>query len=337
MKRASQNGIARVVLLAGLPLACAAVLRGGAGLAARAVRPGGGAASGKPRPVHLLAAGEGDGDRGAFRSPKALDIQCGAAPAYKHAAPKNYADSRPTFYNKTSKKTEDVTFKPDDSIEYRCKDGFTTDGSKAGPTEFTVMCTEHGYYKPGGVCLAASACGPLPNISHAAPTGKTTKAGAAELACSRGYSLDGKEVLEGGLGKNRFFRLQCVEHSGTYENFEGECKPYAFVPEGEVVRIYHEVFGALFVVSCEGSLKTAFARKELPGTLSETCGTFEESATTCDGLVTEIKAKFADELVNREAAKKKLDDLEEGVDLPNIDEEARAFCTGLWDLLKLPG
>eukprot|EP00405_Crypthecodinium_cohnii_P037896 CAMPEP_0206546008 /NCGR_PEP_ID=MMETSP0325_2-20121206/12458_1 /ASSEMBLY_ACC=CAM_ASM_000347 /TAXON_ID=2866 /ORGANISM="Crypthecodinium cohnii, Strain Seligo" /LENGTH=305 /DNA_ID=CAMNT_0054045067 /DNA_START=1 /DNA_END=914 /DNA_ORIENTATION=+ len=262
---------------------------------------------------------------------------CGAAPTYANARPKNYADSRTEFFNTTSKKTEAVIFRAGDVIDFECLPGFSTDGSKEGSTVFQASCTESGYFKPSGVCVEASKCGPVPNITHALPTGKTVS-GAVEFACSTGYSLDGENVVEGGLGKNRFFTLKCVEFSGSYEAFEGECKPYAFVASGETQRLYNELGRALFIVSCKGSLKTAFANGEIPSSIDNVCNGFEDSSAACKSLVSKIKSDFSSELDARkqhdeEANKDWYEEKEPN--RPGIGEEATEFCTELWALLEL--
>lgn len=264
---------------------------------------------------------------------------CGPAPTYPHAKPKNYEDSKTTFYNTTSKKTEDVSFQTGDKIEFKCEAGYTTDGSKDGSKLFETECTEHGYYNTSGACVEASKCGALPNISHAIPTGKTTDAG-VEFACTQGYSLDGEKVVAGGLGRNRFFSLKCIEFTGLYENFTGECKPYAFVASSETIRIYNQVAEALFIVSCKGSLKTAFARGELPSGIDGACSSFEDSSAACQGLVTKIKGDFESELKARKdfdkEAKKDWHEDKSDPDRPGIGDEAMTFCTELWKLLEMP-
>jgi len=276
--------------------------------------------------------------RGSGGKASALPIGCGAAPTYAHAKPNNYADSKKTFYNTTSKQTEDVSFGAGDKIEFKCEAGYTTDGSKDGSDLFETECTELGYFKTQGSCVEASKCGALPNVSHALPTGKTTPAG-VEFACAQGYSLDGEKVVAGGLGRNRFFSLKCIEFTGAYEKFTGECKPYAFVASGETTRIYNQVAEALFIVSCKGTLKTSFAKGELPSGIDKACSSFEDSSAACQGLVSKIKGEFESELQARkehdENAKKDWHE-EKDPDRPGIGDEAQTFCTELWQLLEMP-
>jgi len=263
---------------------------------------------------------------------------CGSAPKYDNTKTKNYADGRATKYNVETKKTEPVVFKAGDMIDFECAPGFSTDGSKDGAMVYQVECTENGYYKPKGVCVEASKCGAVPAIPNAIPTGQKVKGG-VEMGCEVGHSLDGENVIAGGLGKNRFFVLECVEFSGAYKEFTGECKPYAFVASSETRRLYNEVAEALFTVSCKGSIKTAFGDKEIPAGLDNSCKGFEDSAAACAGLVTKIKADFESELKAREehdkAAGKEWYD-EKDADRPGIGEEAQTFCTELWALLKMP-
>lgn len=262
---------------------------------------------------------------------------CGPVPSYPHAKPQNYEDSKKTFYNGTSKQHQSVNFASGTNISFECRPGYTTDGSKDGSTTFQVECAEHGYYKPHGVCLKANKCGPLPNISHAAATGRV-KGSKVEFACSQGYSLDGKTVVNGGLGKNRFFELECIEFSGTYKAFDGECKAFAFVPAKETIRIYNKVTEALFVVSCKGSLKKAFGKGETPSGLDTVCSTFEDSGPACGALVTQIKSDFTSKLAEREAHKATKDWYNNTDDesIPGIGDEAQRFCMDLWKLLEMP-
>eukprot|EP00429_Kryptoperidinium_foliaceum_P061904 CAMPEP_0176075336 /NCGR_PEP_ID=MMETSP0120_2-20121206/37654_1 /TAXON_ID=160619 /ORGANISM="Kryptoperidinium foliaceum, Strain CCMP 1326" /LENGTH=306 /DNA_ID=CAMNT_0017409041 /DNA_START=77 /DNA_END=997 /DNA_ORIENTATION=+ len=262
---------------------------------------------------------------------------CGGAPEYENSKPKNFEDARKTFFNPETKKEEPVTFKSGDVIDFKCEAGFTIDGSKDGETTYKVECSEHGYFKPAGVCMKASKCGAVPEIPHAAPTGKMVS-GKAEFACAQGYSLDGQKVLAGGFGKNRFFTLKCQEFSGKYEDFSGECKPYAFVPASETVRIYNQVSEALFIASCKGTLKVAFSKGETPA-LANVCSSFEESSGACAGLVSKIKGDFAAKMAERKAFDDKEDKEwheEKGEGRPGIGEEAQTFCTELWKLLEMP-
>merc|ERR1712196_47622 len=99
---------------------------------------------------------------------------------------------------------------------------------------------------------------------------------------------------------------KCVEFSGEYEKFTGECKPYAFMPSKESTQIYTDVFEALFVVTCKGKVAEAFAKGSDPP-VSEACGKLKSASASgpCGGLVSAIKAKF-------EAKKKDLKDYEKG-------------------------
>lgn len=259
---------------------------------------------------------------------------CGPAPDYAHAQPQNFADARKTFFNATSKQTEEVRFEVGKNITYECRSGYTVDGAKAGETTFVAECSEHGYYKAHGVCLKASKCGPLPNISHAVPTGEVV-GNKVQMACAQGYSLDGKQVVDGGFGKNRFFELECIEFSGEYAPFEGSCQAYAFVPATETVRIYNQVSEALFIVSCKGSLKKAFGKGETPG-LGDVCSNLKDSSAACAGLVAQIKSDFASKLAERVKWEEEKDWYEDNSDKPGIGEEAHTFCAELWKLLELP-
>jgi|EP00927_Polykrikos_kofoidii_P003179 hypothetical protein len=262
---------------------------------------------------------------------------CGSLGQYPNARPTDYADEKGTYYNSTAKKTMQKVYAAGDTIEFTCSPGFTTDASKDGNTTFDVLCGDLGYFKPQGVCLEASKCGAVPNISNAVPTGKET-GDDVEMSCVDGYSLDGKEVVAGGFGKNRLFTLKCVEFSGEYEKFTGECKPFSFVPAQESARIYNKVFEALFVVSCKNTLRKAFGAGDGPG-VDKTCSKFEDSTLKgqCEGLVSKIKSDFTAQQAAREAhdeAANKDWHEEKDADRPGIHDEANEFCTELWKLLE---
>merc|ERR1719454_2607392 len=115
-------------------------------------------------------------------------MDCGALPSYQHARPANYEDARETRYDADQKKTVKVEFAAGAKILFECLPGFTVDASRDGGTTFEVECSELGYFKPSGVCLEASKCGELPNITHALPTGAESQKG-VEFTCAEGYSL----------------------------------------------------------------------------------------------------------------------------------------------------
>mmetsp|Transcript_46798 Transcript_46798/g.85666 ORF Transcript_46798/g.85666 Transcript_46798/m.85666 type:complete len:308 (+) Transcript_46798:79-1002(+) len=268
---------------------------------------------------------------------------CGPLKEYAHARPKNFADARETKWDETTKSTIPVTFVAGDVIEFECLPGYTVDGSLNGENTFDVTCDEMGYYTVSDVCLEASKCGAVPKIDHAMPTGKVVKS-SVEMGCVQGYSLDAEQVVAGGMGKNRFFMLECNEFSGEYEAFKGECQPYAFVPGKESVRIYNQVFEALFVVSCKGTLQKAFAQGgQPPEGLDNACGSFEDASLSgqCQLLVTQIKSDFESNWQEMEAynqtRRENFTEYYEAhtEDRPTIDDEAKAFCDGLWALLEI--
>lgn len=239
----------------------------------------------------------------------------------------------PTKFNKDTKKREPVTFKKGDIVAHKCKAGFTLDGSKDGDVEFDVECSDTGFFKPKGVCMKASKCGAAPVIAHAAATGVEVP-GKVQYACSSGFSLDGEKVVAGGMGKNSIFELECVEFSGSYEKFKGECKPYAFMPAKETTRIYTQVFEALFTVTCEGKLNDAFgAGKSAP--VDTACAKLKNGSGSCAGLVADIKSAFAD----KKKALKGYKEEKEWWDTkgkPGVTKESTKFCTELWKLVEKP-
>jgi len=266
---------------------------------------------------------------------------CGDLPTFPHAKPKDYADSKKTKYDTEAKQTVAVTFAAGDKIPFKCVPGYTTDGTKDGKDTFDVECGDLGYYKTKGVCVKASKCGELPTIPHAMPTGET-KGSKVLFQCSSGYSLDGEKVVKGGELKNSVFEIECVAFSGKYEEFKGECKPYAFVAATETVRMYNQVFEALFTVTCSGTLKKAFGKDgKPPAGLSAACGKIKDSSLKgkCSSLVTKIKSDFEAKEKARKAhdkdSKKEWFD-EKDPDRPNISKEAKAFCSDLWKLVEMP-
>jgi len=276
----------------------------------------------------------------AAASSKSILDNCGKVPSYSNARPKNYADARETKFDPEAKKQVPITFKAGDKIEFECKPGASTDGSKDGGKTFEVVCSDTGYFKPSAVCSKASKCGELPLIGHAKPTGKSD-GNNIQYACMAGYSLDGKKVVAGGFGKNKFFDVKCVEFSGAYAQPKESCTPFAFRPAKETIRLYNQVFEALFVVSCKGTLKTSFGKGDAPS-LSGVCGNFKESSGDCDGLVSKIKADF--ESKGQELDQHKKDNPKDWYEAapagaaprPNINDEAQEFCDKLWGLLKMP-
>lgn len=258
---------------------------------------------------------------------------CGAVAKYENAEPKNYADAMPDKFNEKTKKREAVTFKKGDKVAFKCRPGFTVDGSKDGKAEFEAECTDKGYFKPNGVCVKASKCGAVPVIAHATATPKKVE-GAVQFGCNPGYSLDGEKVVVGGEGKNQLFTLKCVEFNNDYEKFKGECKPYAFVASKESTRMYNEVFEALFVVTCKGKLKVAFGAGKAPP-VDKACGKLKAGGGACGGLVSDIKSAF-------EAKKKELEEHKKEKEwfdtdgAPTINDDAKKFCEGLWKLVEKP-
>jgi len=273
-------------------------------------------------------------------SPAPAPVSCGKVPTYENSRPADYADARPTKYDPDTKKTVDVVFAAGDTIEFECEPGFSTDGSRDGPKTYMVECTDNGYYKTKGVCLKASKCGALPNITNAMPTGKKGVApNSLEYACAVGYSLDGEKVIAGGMGKNRFFTIQCLDH-GVYSKFEGECQAYAFKPTGEVINMYNQVFEALFTVSCKGSLMKAFGKGE-DAPVDSACAKFEDADNkgSCASLVSSIKSDWEAKKSAREEWDKEKDKDwydAKSPDRPNINDEAMTFCKELWKLLEMP-
>ncbi|CAK0850483.1 unnamed protein product [Prorocentrum cordatum] len=336
------------------------------GLGARRAPPRGAprarAVPGAAAPVRLAAERR---LHNASREPAFNVSNCGPAPKYEHASPRNAADAKETKYVSGEGHVE-VTFSAGDQVEYKCSHGFSVDGSlDDGERTFTANCSELGYFKPGGVCLKASKCGKVPNISHAMPTGKTQTDGSVEFVCAHGYSLDGKRAVPGGLGANTLFLLKCVEFSGKYKESSMasaslprsclQARPGAGRPAsgsllvgGKIINMYNGVFNALFVVDCKDSatLKNGFGKMQgPPATLDSACGKFQDGALAgqCSGLVATMKSEFsAKEQELKDHLKKVAKEnavfnmSHPDKDRPSIDGEANEFCAALWGLLELP-
>lgn len=316
-----QSSLAPMLLLALSMLApiARAVTKGSPALRATPVAP-------EVSPHVLVAAVASSRAKGPLDS-------CGKVAKYENAEPKNYEDAMETKFNEKTNKREEVTFGKGDKVVYKCRPGFTVDGSKDGKTEFTAECSDMGYFKPDGVCVKASKCGAVPAIAHATATAKKIE-GAVQFACNPGYSLDGEKVVAGGMGKNQLFTLKCVEFNNEYEKFEGECKPYAFVASKESTRMYNEVFEALFVVTCKGKLSTAFGKGK-PPPVDKACGKLKKGGSECSKLVADIKKDF-------DAKKKEVEKHEKDTEWfdtngkPGIGDDAKDFCEGLWKLVEKP-
>lgn len=280
---------------------------------------------------------------------KGDDEGCGLLTSFPNSKAADYKDSRKTKYDKDAKKSVKNTFKGGDTIKFKCESGFTTDGSKDGDAEFEVECKDEGYFNPKGVCSKASKCGKLPKIDNAAPTGKTSD-GKTQFTCIKGYSLDGEKVVEGGEGKNSLFDVKCIDFKGTYQEFTGKCQPWAFVPATETIRMYNDVFKALFVVSCKGTMKKEFGNcgdKDCapPEGLDSACGKIShdedgKKKSKCKTLVSKIKSDFKSKESDRKTFDKenKRDDnwMEtEEKKRPHLNDESEKFCSNLWGVLKV--
>lgn len=285
-----------------------------------------------PAASHLLRSG-------ASNSGKQEDepVSCGSIPSYKNAKPKNYEDTKKTKYDSEKKKHVAVVFNAGDKIPFKCEKGYTIDGSKDGDATFDVECKDSGFYKPAEVCLKASPCGELPKIKFAAPTGKVD-GDDVQFECAHGYSLDGEKVVEGGMGKNSIFNIECDAFAGEYKKFEGKCKPYGFVPAGQMIKTYNLVFEALFCASCESTLRKKFGGDgKPPKGLDKVCANIDDAA--CSGLVSDIKADFEKQAkaLKEHKKKSKKDWMEVDEDKPGIKDQAKKFCKGVWKSIQMPG
>jgi CUB/sushi domain-containing protein len=119
---------------------------------------------------------------GKFSRPQELlPISCGHAPAREHAS------------------TPGAKYVFQETADYTCLSGFSTDGTAAGSKEFTLECAATGEYTGDGKCSPVS-CGAVAVPKTATQvadsddeTHKSLVFGQhAQLECKPGYSLDGK-------------------------------------------------------------------------------------------------------------------------------------------------
>jgi hypothetical protein len=263
------------------------------------------------------------------------DVECGSVPSYDNAKPKNYEDTKKTKYDSKTKKHVPVVFKAGDVIPFKCAKGFTTDGSKDGDDTFEAKCTDSGFYEVEKHCVKASACGELPSVKFGGPTGKVD-GDKVQFKCNHGYSTDGEKVVEGGMGKNLYFDIECDAFAGEYKESKVKCQPYGFVPAGQIIKAYNSVFEALFTASCEGTLRRKFGgNQKPPKTLGKLCDKVDDSS--CSGLVSDIKADFKKQAKKlKEYKKKSKDDWMTDDGEPGIKDQAKKFCEGVWKAIGMP-
>jgi len=265
---------------------------------------------------------------------------CGTLKLPPHAKAAKYADGVATRYSKETKKHEPVMYYASDSVELKCEPGFTLTGAKDGPVKFETVCSDAGYYKPSAACTEASKCGELPAFANSHPTGEVEKRVGMpvryQYTCDSGFSLDGEKVVEGGLGKNQLFSVDC-EATGMFgydkEKLEGEtCKPYSFVGSTEIIQTYNAVFKVLWEVECKNTMT---GHDELPAPMESVCAenfsdkpaALAECKSLVAGAKTDIIAK------NKEANEtiKETDSLESS-GFKERDASAKEFCKKLSEL-----
>jgi len=271
----------------------------------------------------------------ALRGKKSAKISCGALTEQPDAKPANYKDARKTKYDKKTKKMVKVTFSAGDSIEFKCKRGFTVDGAKGGDTKFDVECTEAGYYKPAKTCIEVSKCVDPPTFPHAHVS--KMEGGKLEYSCDDGFSLDGEKVVVGGSGKNSLFGITCQEEAGIWTKWEGECQPFAFMAASKVIGIYNSVFGALFHHSCKNTIINEFGKLHGPNPgLDKVCSKLPKKEGDCSPLVDKIKSDFEKMEKKRKEYEKDQgkDWYEKDPNAPGIVDEADKFCDKLWGLIE---
>eukprot|EP00933_Yihiella_yeosuensis_P019677 TRINITY_DN158_c0_g1_i3.p1 TRINITY_DN158_c0_g1~~TRINITY_DN158_c0_g1_i3.p1 ORF type:complete len:284 (-),score=83.02 TRINITY_DN158_c0_g1_i3:86-937(-) len=255
------------------------------------------------------------------------EILCGPMAEYPNAETKMYADSQ----IKESKVGDKVVFK--------CLVGYTLDGTTDSADEFDVACGDAGFYEPAGACLKAPVCGPAPRVPHAKITGKKPKkADAVAYACSKGHSLDGKPVKA--AQTNMYFEIECDKTTEEYVKFEGACKPYSYMPAAEAYKAYNLLFKTLFKNDCAGKIKKAFKDQKAHDSWGEICSNAvpQGGATEaeCKGLVDQLKSDFESEVDARKSFYEDYGGEGEGKP-PNMNDEAKEFCTKLWDIIEKEG
>jgi len=111
----------------------------------------------------------------------------------------------------------------DESVSYKCFDGFTLDGSEKGSTEFHVSCRATGRLTKAKQCLP-KICGEPPqqiDVLYASTKdeGKVTYPMITEVMCRDGYTVGGDP------GGNATFLVRCLS-SGVFEQVDKrECEP----------------------------------------------------------------------------------------------------------------
>eukprot|EP00933_Yihiella_yeosuensis_P051022 TRINITY_DN4884_c0_g3_i4.p1 TRINITY_DN4884_c0_g3~~TRINITY_DN4884_c0_g3_i4.p1 ORF type:complete len:299 (-),score=93.04 TRINITY_DN4884_c0_g3_i4:166-1062(-) len=252
-------------------------------------------------------------------------ITCGKMIVLENAETKLYADSQKTTAN------------PGDKVAFKCNVGFTIDGTAEAKDEFEVVCGSAGFYEPKGACLKAPKCGKVPAILHAKPTGKiVVRKDNIQYACSKGYSLDGKQV--GAAQSNNHFEVVCNTVTEEYEKVTQECKAYAYMPAAEAYKAYMILFETLFKNDCAGKIKTAFSKQKEHDTWGDICKKAAPQGGTvaddCKGLVDQLKTDFGEKLAARKAYYDEYGGEGEG-NPPNLNDEAKKFCKDLWGVIKV--
>lgn len=282
-------------------------------------------------------AGE-EGAEAARAEPAEEKPSCGSLKLPPHAKAANYADSKTEHYSTDDKMMVPVLFYSGDKVPLKCEKGFTLTGANDGPVEFETECSEAGYYKPTAACQEASKCGALPEFPNALPSGKVEKRVGmpvrTEFTCAAGFSLDGEKVVEGGLGKNSLFTIDC-EPDGTFkvdEKLKKGCQASSFVGSTEIIDTYSQVFKVLFEVTCKNHM---LGHHEMPADLKSICsknfGDDAAAAAECDGLISKAESEIIAKNKEDDETVKESDSLDSN-QFKERDASAKDFCKALSDL-----
>jgi len=75
-------------------------------------------------------------------------------------------------------------------LSYKCQDGYSLDGNKAGTTELSIKCTADGLFEETLGCFP-KVCGAPPPVADASVAAEVVFPGVALYECASGFSMDG--------------------------------------------------------------------------------------------------------------------------------------------------
>jgi hypothetical protein len=190
-------------------------------------------------------------------------VSCGEAPDSTHAS------------------HEAKTFYYEDTVEYSCFAGFTTNGKKDGPTTFSSTCKDDGNYSKLEQCLP-KVCGEFTadtfRWGYFQDEGEIVYPTSTEITCYDGFTIDGQPA------GNNSFTVSCLA-SGDFEKYDAHmCKP--------IVCGMPPVVGNTTAIKITGGEVASGGSPESPG---EVIGTSGDPCTPCyNSLHTGICVTFPD-------------------------------------------